>query len=117
MDAVGEEDDEELAVAIDPDAGAGKAGVAEALGREIVAAAASFGRDGPSESAGAAGKFLRLGELRDRGATQNAVMGVGAAVEQHLAEGGEVGGGAKKAGVAGDAPEDEGVFVVDFALD
>src|SRR5277367_3007670 len=68
MDAIGEEDHEELAVGVNPDAGAGEAGVAEAVGGEIVAAAAAFGGDGPAQGARAARKFLRLGEERDGGA-------------------------------------------------
>ncbi len=116
VDAVGEECDEELAVRVDPDAGAGEAGVAEAVWRKIMAAGAAFGGDGPAEGARATRKLLRRGELRDGGAPQNAVMCVDSAVEQHLAKRGDIRRGAEESGVTGDAADGEGVFVVHFAL-
>src|SRR5271156_305290 len=116
VDTIGEEDYEELAVGIDPDAGAGEAGVTEAVCGKIMAAAAAFGGDGPAQGTRAAGKFLRLGELGYRGALEDAMVGVGAAVEEHLGEGGQVGRGAEEASVAGNAAEDVGVFVVHFTL-
>src|SRR5215469_10161543 len=51
MDAVGEQHDEKLAVGVDPDAGAGEAGVAVAVRRKIVAAGAVFRGHDPAERA------------------------------------------------------------------
>src|SRR5216683_7568405 len=79
-------------------------------------AGAAFGGDGPSEGARAARKLLRSGELRDGRAPQDAVMRVDAAVQEHLAKGSKIGRGAEESGVAGDAADGEGVFVVDLAL-
>src|SRR5258708_1300311 len=73
MDAICEQDHEQLAVGIDPDAGAGEAGVAEAVGGKIMAARAAFGGHGPAERARAAGKLLRRGELRDGRPAHSAV--------------------------------------------
>ena len=77
-----------------------------------MAARAAFGWDGPAESAGAAGKLLRRGELGDGGALEDAIVSVDAAVEEHLAERGEVWRCAEDTRVAGDAADAEGVFVV-----
>ena len=44
-------------------------------------------------------------------------MRVDAAIENHLRECGDVAGGGEKAGVAGDAAQGPGVFVMNFALE
>ena len=51
MHAVGQEDDENLALLIDPDGGTSEAGVAEGALREKVAAGAAFGWDGSAKGA------------------------------------------------------------------
>src|SRR5579885_1160549 len=59
--AIGQENHKELAIGINPDGGAGKAGVAETMRREEMAARAAFGGNDPADGAGAAGKLLRRG--------------------------------------------------------
>ena len=80
MDAIGEQHNKKFAVRIDPDGSAGKAGVAKTMRRKKVAAGAAFGGNRPAESARAAGKLLRRGELSDRRAAQDAMMRIAAAV-------------------------------------
>src|SRR5882757_244237 len=77
---------------------------------------AAFGGNGPAERARAARKLLRRGELRDGSAAQDAMMRIGSAVQQHLAERSEIGRGAENAGVPGDTADGKRVFVVHFAL-
>src|SRR5882762_11703980 len=79
-------------------------------------AGATFGGNGPAQSARAARKLLRRSELRDGSAAQDAMMRIDSAVQQHLAERSEIGRGAKNAGVPGDAADGERVFVMHFAL-
>src|SRR5882757_9194132 len=81
-----------------------------------MAAGATFGGNGPAERARAARKLLRRCELRNRNAAQDAMMRIDTAIQQHLAERGEIGRGAKNAGVPGDAADGERVFVMHFAL-
>ncbi len=50
------------------------------------------------------------------GAREDAMVGVDAAVQDHLRENRDVAGGGKKSSVAGDAAHGPGVFVVHFAL-
>src|SRR6266403_2076377 len=79
-------------------------------------AGAAFGGDGPAERTRTARKLLRRCELRDGSAAQDAMMRIGTAVQQHLAERSEIGRGAENAGVPGDAADGERVFVMHFAL-
>src|SRR5260370_40139585 len=116
VDAVGEGYDEELAVGIDPNAGAGEAGVAETVQRKIMAAGAAFGGHGPAEGACAARKLLRRGELRDGRAPQAARVRVNSAIQQPLAKAGKIRNGAKESSVARDASDGKRGFVVHFAL-
>ena len=52
--AIREQHYEEVAVGIDPNAGASEAGVAEAVDGKVMAAGTAFGGHGPTESARAA---------------------------------------------------------------
>src|ERR1700719_2877972 len=116
IDAVGQQDDEELAVRVDPDRCAGKAGVAEAVRGEVMAAGGTFCRDGPAESARSIRERLWRGELSYGGSFQNTAVSVDTPVQQHLAEGREVGRCTEYARMARDAAHGECVLVVDFAL-
>jgi hypothetical protein len=91
IDAIGQQDDEECAIGVDPDGRAGEAGVAVAVDREIVATGAAFSGDDPAKRARIFRERLRRGEFRDGGALQDAIVGVDAAVDEHLAEGGKIG--------------------------
>ena len=74
------------------------------------------GRGGrvPTEGAGCAWRRgFAMGEEGDGFGAQDGAS----AVEHGVSEAGEVFGGGEKAGVSGDAAEDESVFVLDFALD
>src|ERR1700733_2318637 len=116
IDAVGKQDDEELAVRIDPDRCAGKAGVAKAVRGKVMAAGGAVRRDAPAESARPIRERLWRGELGDGGSFQNTAVSVDAAVQQHLAERCEVRRCTEYARMARDAAYCERVFVVDFAL-
>ncbi len=109
-DAVGEEGDDEVAVEIDPQAGAGEAevtdGTARALATEARAARGALERGSvEAERAGAAGGERVPAPRGGRGP---------AALEDRLPELRDVEGGAEEAGVAGNAVEAKGVVVVDL---
>ena len=91
IDAIGQEDDEECAIGVDPDGRAGEAGVAVAVNREMVATGAAFSGDHPAKGARIVRERLRRGEFRDGGALQDAIVGVDATVDEHLAEGRKIG--------------------------
>ena len=112
--AVRQQHHEHLALGIDPERRAGEAGVAVGVVAEVLAAAARAAAGVPAERARAG---RALGEQRDRGVGDDARAVVLAAVEHHLREDGEVGGGAEQPGVAGDAAERVRVLVVHFALE
>ena len=126
--AVGEEDHEQPALGVDPHRGAGEAGVAEGAGgeeaarrgvarraRDRAAGAGLVGRGVPAEGPGRAGNAGPPREALDGLARHDPMVLEDAAVQQHLGEAREVGGGAEEAGVRRDAAQRVGVLVVDLA--
>ncbi len=63
--AIGEQNDEKIALGIDPQRSAGEAGVAEAFRREIVAGRGRLGDGVPSKGAGGIADGLARGEFLD----------------------------------------------------
>src|SRR6267154_6197439 len=86
IDAVGQQDDEELAVRVNPDRRAGKSKVSKAAWRKISAARRIRRGRHPSERVRIAREHLWSGELRNRRASKQAVVAVDAAVQKHLAK-------------------------------
>ena len=106
MHAVGQQDDVRLARRVDPDGGAGEAGVAVGADGEQVAAIAGERRiDVPAQAAQdrLVGRALRLGELLDGHRAEHAHAVQLAAVEHHLCEARQVVGSGEHSRVAGNA--------------
>ncbi len=90
-------------------------GMPEAARRKIPAARRIWRRHVPAQRARICGESRRGSELRDRGAPQHAPMCIDAAVQQHLAECGQVRCRRKHSGVARDPAHDPGIFIMHFA--
>src|SRR6267378_8343959 len=90
IDAVGQKDNEELPVRVNPDRRAGKAEMAEAARGEITAAGGIRRGNHPSKRACVGRECLRRDELRERRASQQALVRVATSIEKHLAERREV---------------------------
>ena len=90
VDAVGQKNHKNLAIGIDPNGCAGETGVAERVWTEEMAAASAFSGRSPAECACTARELLRRGKFGDGGTAKDALVRVDTAVEQHLAESGEV---------------------------
>ena len=116
IDAIGQQDDEKLAVRINPDRRAGKSQMPETARRKIAAARGIGRRHHPAERARVARERLGSGELRNRRASQQAMVAVYPAIQKHLAERREIGRRREHSGVPGDAAHGERVFVVHLAL-
>src|SRR6185312_3771653 len=119
MDGVGEDNDESVGAGVHPHRGAGKPGVTEGTnGEESTAVAGEGGVDVPTQAADIRNVVRGLGgdHLLHGGGGENPVaVGAAAAIEHHLGELGEIVGGAKHAGIAGDAAHGGGGGVVDDA--
>ena len=110
--AVGEQDDEHLALGVDPERGAGIAYMSVRAVAQILARAALAGRDLPSECAMIRD---RCDELAHRLLAHEPRAVVLAAVEHHLREHGQVGRRTEQPGMARHATECERGFVGDLA--
>ncbi len=115
VDAVGEQDDEQLALRIDPDRGTRETGVAEGARGEERAGRRFLGRlgvppQGPHRVVGARPAREEL----DRRSRDDPPVLEHASIEQHLAEAREIAGGREQPGVRCDPAEGERVLVVDL---
>src|SRR5712691_13007595 len=115
MDAVGEQDDEEVAVGIHPYRRAREPGVAEGAGTEERPRRRVLARGVPSERAARVGHARALREALHRLPRDDALVLEDAAAYEHLREAGEVGSGAEEAGVRRDAAQGGRVLVVHLA--
>src|SRR5579863_7407120 len=88
--------------------------MAEGAGAEIFSGLRGGGGSVPTEGAGGSGRRgFAAGEERDSFGAEDGVS----TVEHGVGEAGKVFGGREKAGVAGNAAQHAGVFILDFALD
>src|SRR5690606_35910052 len=112
--AVGEQDRPGAAVGVDPEGGAGEAGVTEGTEGDAEAGGCTAELVGvvPAEGAGV-GAELSLGEARDRFGLEDADAVELTAVHEHCGEAREIVDGGEEAGVAGDAAELTGERIVD----
>src|SRR5688572_5087881 len=116
--AIGQEHHEQIALKVDPQAGAGEPGVADRFGGEEVAAggAEAAGR-GHVPADGAAREIVLLrAQAVDRRRVEQSFRAVEPVVQQHLREHGKVPCGGKKARVAGYAADGERILVVHAAM-
>jgi len=116
VDAIGQKNDEELLVRIDPDGSAGESGMAEGMRAEELSARSAWSRCGPSQRPRATGKLLLRREFLDGRSTQNSLVRIDAAVEHHLAECRQVRRRAEDPGVARYSANRGRILVVNFAL-
>ena len=112
--AVREQNDEHLALRIDPHGRAGKAGVSVAVFAEIGTGAMLSFADFPAEGATARG--ARREEL-DGGIRDDAIAVVGAAVEEHLRKNREIASRTEEPRVTGDTAKRVSIFVVHLTLE
>ena len=117
MDAVAQEDDRRVARRVDPDRGAGEAGVAEAfaLGKEFAAVAGEAGVHVPAVGAQAAWNRTRRGHGADGQWTEDAATVVRAATQNHLGVDREIVRSGKQSSMPGHAAQQIGTRVMDFA--
>ena len=87
IDTIGQQNDKELAIRIDPNGCAGEPGVAIAMDGEIVATGTAFGGHDPTKGTGVLREWLGHGEFGDGGALQDAIVRIDSTVEKHLAKG------------------------------
>ena len=119
MHAIAEEDHETLRGRVDPDAGAGPAGVTKrgARGEPPAARTGEAGVDVPAEPATVGTVVLHARHRSDTRGIQNAHAVEFTAADQHPGEAGEVGGGGEEPGVTGDAAHPAGGRIVHDAVD
>ncbi len=117
MDAIAEEDEEQVEPWVDPKHGAGKTTMPKCLfGKElrpIRRVATSFV---PSEAAQLAGYLVGAGHFFHRGGPEDSGASKTAPIEHHLRVDGKVGNGRKQTGVSGDPTKLRCAGIVDFAL-
>ena len=117
MNAVTEEDHEQIQFRIDPEAGAREAAVPEGPRRERLAAVAGIaGMHVPTEAAVSAGHVPGLGHAADGRLGQHADAAVLPAVQEHLRVNGQVARGGEEPGVPGHSAQQERAGIVDLAL-
>src|SRR5882762_1413541 len=115
IDAVGEKDNEKLPVRVNPDRRAGKTQMAEAARGKVTAAGGIRRGNHPSKRARVGRECLRSDELRERRASQQALVRVAASIEKHLAERREVRRRREHPRVSGYAAHGERIFVVNLS--
>jgi hypothetical protein len=118
VNAVSEQDDEKLALGIEPDRGAGETGVAEGTGgEERSGGGIAHRRPGvPAEGAAGLGHARQAGELLDRPPRDDPPVLENTAVQDRLGKPRQVAGGAEQPRVWSHAAEGGGVLVVHLAL-
>ena len=114
VNTVGEENDEHVAVRIDPERRAGEACVAVGTLAEVLAAASVPGACVPAKCPRACRARREQAHCRIRDQPRAAVLST---VEHHLREDGEIGGSAKQSRVPSDSAEGERILVVDLAAE
>src|SRR5687767_9649127 len=118
IDAIGEKHDEQIALEVDPQAGAGEPGVPDRLcGEEVAAGGAKAAGRGHVPADGAAREIVLLrAQAVDGRRVEQSFHPVEPVVQQHLREHGQIAGGGKEARVAGYAANGERVLVVHAAV-
>ena len=117
MDAIAEEDDEEVQFGIDPEAGTGEAAMPEGPRRKRLAAIAGEAAvDIPAEAPPARLHVPRLGHGADGRRREDADARIFAAAQQHLREDRQISRGGEEARMSGDAAEAIRPRIVDFSL-
>ena len=112
--AVGQQRDRELAVGVDPEAGAGVSEMPVGIGAKIFSGLRRIGGSVPAERAGSAcWNGFAAGKEGDRFRAENR----GSALEHGGRENRDVVRVGKQARVSGYTAQDRGVFVLNFALD